>query len=34
VLANNEELKNELGEKYEELGEMVNVLKDNLLRVA
>lgn len=29
-----EELKNQLGEKYEELGDMVNILKDNLLRVA
>lgn len=29
-----EELKNQLGEKYNELGDMVNALKDNLLRVA
>ena len=28
-----EDLKEELGEKYEELGEMVNALKDNLKRV-
>lgn len=29
-----EELKRELGDKYDELGDMVNVLKDNLKRVA
>lgn len=28
------ELKHELGDKYEELGEMVSALKDNLKRVA
>ena len=29
-----EELKRELGDKYEELGEMVSVLRENLVRVA
>ena len=31
---NDESLKNQLGDKYSELGDMVNALKDNLIRVA
>ena len=33
-LLDDEELKRELGDKYNELGDMVSALKDNLKRVA
>ena len=33
-IANDEDLKAQLGDKYYELGDMVSALKDNLVRVA
>ncbi len=34
MIEDDDQLKEELGDKYEELGEMVSALKDNLKRVA